>query len=1163
MTHGHRSVGHPVDIATGAMFLAKRDVDVPGRVRLVWTRRYHTGLLDRPTGPLGPGWTCPLFVSLALADRNYRFVAPEGNLADFPDPSGEVVRGGVVRDYGSYQELSWSNGRHVVTRWDVNTGAITRYVFADRPVAGVWPLAAIENATGQGVDLVRDRAGRLIEANQRLEKRSLVIGYGPGDRVRRVAATLPNGETVRTVNYTYDESGRLIAALDADGVGDRFEYDTAGRMTREVKSDGQVYTFRYDAEGRCVYTSGRDRYDEKRLRWQPAAGLTQVTDSYGHTSFYRWNSTGQVVSETDPLGGTSRTDYDEHGRVVAETDAAGNTTKYEYDAAGNRFRTTLPNGAVSEYAFNAARLPVQLIDPRGVVWWRVYDDSNRVVGVGNSVGGGFRMRYDAAGNLTEVQNPLGGRRQWAWSATSSLEAVTDYSGNRTAVRYDGLGRLIEQVTPSGDVYRHRYDRRGNLVEADLPDGTTVRYAYDLEGNMTAATDGEGRTTRYRYGACGRKLERVDQAGNVGRYEWGTEPKRLDRIVNQRGEVYEFRYDPAGRVIEEVGFDGRRVRIDRDVAGRAVAITNGAGERVEYAYTAGRQVGRVGLPDGSAVEYAYDTAGAIVGAVTADCQLTLSRDALGGIVRTTQGDHTVEWERDDWDCLTRIRTSLGYDLRIDYDPNGLTARMTFGADTTIRMTRDSDGNEVARHLPGGVVLRQEFDPMCRLVRQEVGADHSGSTPLVNRTYRFDRAGAIVGIADDAQATFAYAPGRRIGTADWGGGVVEHFDYDPTGNLTSRRGQNGAAEAFEYAPGNRLVRRGETEYEYDANGRLATKREGTAGGPGREWRYTWDALDQLRTVRMPDGAVWKYGYDGFGRRVSKTGPAGTETTVWSGHVPVHVVGDGAVVSSWVFDVLGFQPILTEQSGRPYAVITDRSGLPRELVGPGGKVEWSADYWLWGQTRGTSGAAGIDCPVRFPGQWHDPETGLHYNRFRYYDPSAGRYISPDPIRLQGGWNLYAYGPDPLNWCDPYGLADLFRGMLTDADGRPIVHSGENANGNNAANSLGVRPNEMPSADDPGRGMSTNVSPTGMPEHRRPEEFGGTQDAKKPGGMFRIDDQVLAQHGLQAIPDGGGHVTITTAPGIPESELPARLAATKDEWERVTPEQLAKEQEEAKNCT
>jgi RHS repeat-associated protein len=88
--------------------------------------------------------------------------------------------------------------------------------------------------------------------------------------------------------------------------------------------------------------------------------------------------------------------------------------------------------------------------------------------------------------------------------------------------------------------------------------------------------------------------------------------------------------------------------------------------------------------------------------------------------------------------------------------------------------------------------------------------------------------------------------------------------------------------------------------------------------------------------------------------------------------------------------------------------------------GEVAWQSDGTLYG-TRRPGAAETVDCPLRFPGQYFDAETGLHYNVFRYYDPEVGGYYSPDPLGLDAGPNHHAYVPNPMSWCDPLGLKCL----------------------------------------------------------------------------------------------------------------------------------------------
>jgi RHS repeat-associated protein len=103
-------------------------------------------------------------------------------------------------------------------------------------------------------------------------------------------------------------------------------------------------------------------------------------------------------------------------------------------------------------------------------------------------------------------------------------------------------------------------------------------------------------------------------------------------------------------------------------------------------------------------------------------------------------------------------------------------------------------------------------------------------------------------------------------------------------------------------------------------------------------------------------------------------------------------------------------------------DHLGTPQELTDCEGKVAWSAQYRAWGRAKEAiseaARKAGMRNPIRFQGQYFDEETGLHYNRHRYYDPETARYLIQDPIGLNGGKNLYRYAPNPTGWMDPLGL-------------------------------------------------------------------------------------------------------------------------------------------------
>jgi RHS repeat-associated protein len=108
-------------------------------------------------------------------------------------------------------------------------------------------------------------------------------------------------------------------------------------------------------------------------------------------------------------------------------------------------------------------------------------------------------------------------------------------------------------------------------------------------------------------------------------------------------------------------------------------------------------------------------------------------------------------------------------------------------------------------------------------------------------------------------------------------------------------------------------------------------------------------------------------------------------------------------------------------PFYYQLDHLGTPQELTDYSGEIVWSAQYDAYGKVAALTLASDdyLDQPLRFQGQYFDAESGLHYNRHRYYDPRVGRYLTPDPVKLAGGLNQYQYTPNPTGWVDPLGLA------------------------------------------------------------------------------------------------------------------------------------------------
>ncbi|KAB0508775.1 RHS repeat-associated core domain-containing protein, partial [Pseudomonas koreensis] len=131
------------------------------------------------------------------------------------------------------------------------------------------------------------------------------------------------------------------------------------------------------------------------------------------------------------------------------------------------------------------------------------------------------------------------------------------------------------------------------------------------------------------------------------------------------------------------------------------------------------------------------------------------------------------------------------------------------------------------------------------------------------------------------------------------------------------------------------------------------------------------------------------------------------------------------SYVYEPGTFRPLaLLDGKGPkkacPFYYQLDHLGTPQELTDYSGEIVWSAQYDAYGKVAAITlaGEDYLDQPLRFQGQYFDAESGLHYNRHRYYDSRLGRYLTPDPIKLAGGLNQYRYVPNPTGWVDPLGL-------------------------------------------------------------------------------------------------------------------------------------------------
>ena len=1044
---GTKTVGHPVDVASGSVYSEIEDINIPGQIDFILKRRYSTQMLGLPDTPLGQGWTLPCFSTLTQNDNKFILFSPEGDIEIFLNDEFKLENGETIYNFGTFQKLSKEGSNYIVTRWEVDSEKVERLIFEEGNIGETWPINKIENMRGFfSIDFIRNDKGLLEKITQRHEQRTFYVTYTNDSKIESIYIHLKDSNDENKtykqvlVRYEYNSKGVLKSVKRPQEHVYQYEYDDKNRLIKEITPDGGEFIFEYDTQGRCIKTSGKNRYDEKSIRY--LLDWIEVTDSNDNITMHRKLSSGQIKCEISPLGAQKQTNYDEFGRIEQEIDPCGNLTEYKYDVYGNQSKIIYPGNIVVEKTYTENHLLEKLIDPKGNHWEYHFDDRNNIEWVQNPLNQKFNFFYDNQSNLVRITAPNDAVMHQTFF-NNILKSTSDWEGNTNKYEFDELDRLVLQINPEGQKTTIDYDLLGNPISVTFNDGTSIQAEYDKNNQLKLYTDANGNKTQFQIGCCGQILERIDPMDNVVKYHWGTEPGILEYIENEKGEEYHFEYDASGRIIYERGFDGRQLYFEYDPADKLIASINGLGQRTTYEYDPAENLSYVKHSDGTFKQFKYDQLNNLREANNADCKLSFKYDTLGRLEKETQNDDWVEHQYDDFDNIVQTTTSKNFTYKSFYDNNGLLKQLQIN-DKNVIIERNTLSQEIERIFPGGKI-HNEYNDVGQLIEQSLFRtnDHlifpAPQKQILKRSYDYDKAGNIKYIDDIffGKTIFEYDKAERIIKTIRDNGPTEIFDYDETNNPKKIEIQGESKRSLNYKSGNRLFKNGNFLYEYDDNGRLVRKKDESEENGG-EWKYTWDEGDNLQSVECPDSTLWQYQYDALSRRISKCGPDQKIDFVWNGNDLIHQINNDKLHSTWLFEDDSFSPICKIEDDAIYSVIKDHIGEPRELIDENGSIVWSASYCSFGEIDNLK-VNETDCPIRFQGQYFDNETGLCYNRFRYFEPSTSLFISQDPIGISNLLNFYQYALSVWNWIDPVGMTCLFRGddnyKQGDDIGSPII--------------------------------------------------------------------------------------------------------------------------------
>jgi RHS repeat-associated protein len=896
---------------------------------------------------------------------------------------------------------------------------------------------------------------------------------------------LKDGQVVRQLAaYTHDAEHDLIAAQDENGASWSYTY-SHHLVTRYTDRTGRGMNLEYDgtgADAKAVREWSDDGSFALQLEWDANIRLTYVTDALGGETWHYYDIEGYTYRVIHPDKLEEWFFRDDAKNVTRHVHTDGTTDDYTYDEDGNLQTHTRADGSRVHFEYDSQHRLTGIRDAEGGVWKRDYDAQGHLTEEIDPLGHKTEYAYDKAGRPVRITDAKGGVKGLVYSASGQLLSYTDCSAKTSQWEYDQRGRVTKAVDAAGNTTSYRY-AAGQLEEIVLPDETSEHFTHDAEGRLLAHADALGRRTRYSYTRAGLIAGRTDAAGRSLKYQWDL-LGRLTELQNENGSHYNFRYDPVGRLLEETGFDRKTTHYHHEATTGTLAEVVEAGHATQLQFDAlGRLVER-NAGEGQLEHFAYDLNGRLVKAANRDARLQWFYDPAGNLTREHHhylaNARTAVWQHRYDELNERIATTRpdGHVTQwLTYGSGHVHGLLVDGQDI-LGFERDDLHREVAREQGNGLSQRQKYDPAGRLLEQRISQTGRGPADALelSRRYTYDKAGQLTSIGDSRRGRldYRYDPVGQLLEANSRLGR-EVFAFDPAGNIVDPAQAEGAVQrTANKLLDNLLKEYAGTSYRYDARGNLVERVKN-----GRKTVCAWDGFNRMAAATDPDGITTTFSYDPLGRRIAKRSGDATTSFGWDGDVlafestqstaALHErQGQGWSVH-YIHERDSFVPLmqirqpramalsetpdvkaLMEANGGAYDIEQDplwngeqRSvpsafdrkemafyqcdhlGTPQELTDHEGSIAWSAQHKAWGEARETISEAGRRAgfrnPIRFQGQYFDEETGLHYNRYRYYDPGSGRFISSDPIGLLGGDNLHAAVPNPTGWVDSKGLSPV----------------------------------------------------------------------------------------------------------------------------------------------
>ncbi|RKM63164.1 hypothetical protein D6856_03300 [Butyrivibrio sp. XB500-5] len=934
------------------------------------------------------------------------------------------------------------------TKYDYENGKIVRIKDAESNEISIaydenGNISAITDAAGVTVKYICDKLGRVSKT---IDAEGNETGYSFDETGNITEVIDPIGNTT---SYKYTKSNLLSQVINPDGTSKVWGYNEIGEVAYFKDEEDRVTGFSYNnlwkKEKMTLPNGGEILYSYDLL-----GNLIKTTDPEGRKTVYSHDNEGNVLSvgiesgENKTLVKTAYT-YDKRGRVLSETDAEGNKTIYSYDKNGNLICKTDALGGKTSYEYDSLQRVIKITDAIGRDTIYTYDKNGNVETVTDPAGVVTRNHYSNDRLIKVTQKESEGEakehtiRSLEYDACGRIKTERLCGGYAVTYDYDKAGRPSVITAPNGRVIKNVYDSMGRIREQD-DCGTKIYYTHTGTGKLKSITDACGNEIIYSY-------NELDLLCKVERK--GADSEALEAHVTT------FEHDLSGKLISETDALSQKTLYSYDDVGELGSTIDRDGNETVYTRDGNGNITGIRYMDGNEILYKYNALN-VLHEVKDKIGLTkIDTDILGRIVKVTNPrGEAVGYEYGARDEKTAMIYPDGKRVEYSYDVFGnLTELREKGKDDkeqSIKYIYDEEGNLREKLFPNNTSTKYEYY-QGGFIKSLVSTDRDGV--LDKYEYTYNKKGNATQVKRDRRGLegvsgtymYSYDELGRLTESKKDGVLVDSYSYDAFGNRVWKE-SNGIKTTYSYDVLDRLVKKVETakdetnttSYSYDRRGNLIEEYENEV--LSRSYGFNMQGLLESSVID-PESELQRkisYEYNFAGMRVSKESDSEkvhyvTDVTMDHNNLIMEIKDDEVITYTYDEDVV------SADNGKNRSFYqTDELGSTMYLTGTDGAAYCSYAYDVFGNRMdpktGESYRKTVDGhkyrkrgniiqPFAFTG-YREEEDGKYYAQAREYDPISGRFTGEDRVRgimtIPDSVNHYLYCiNDPIIYVDNNGLA------------------------------------------------------------------------------------------------------------------------------------------------